>query len=123
METIQQIRHFDKCPFSLKSRIRGALGSLLQLLVVVGFLFEYCIGPYVTYSNLAIVSACVPIMFAVSFFFFPESPYHLLATGKHEDATKALQWFRGQSREAVQAELCAIQVRLNKRHLLFLTNK
>jgi hypothetical protein len=64
--------------------------------------------------QLAIVSACVPITFAVSFFFFPESPYHLLAKGKREEATKALQWLRGQSREGVHAELNAIQVRLNK---------
>jgi len=103
--------------FSLKTRIRGALGSLLQLLVVVGFLFEYCIGPYVTYQHLAIASAFVPIMFAVSFFFFPESPYHLLAKGKREEATKALQWLRGQSRMGVQAELNDIQVTLHKGHI------
>jgi SP family facilitated glucose transporter-like MFS transporter 8 len=92
-----------------EARIRGALGSFLQLLVVVGFLFEYCIGPYVTYQHLAIASAFVPIMFAVSFFFFPESPYYLLAKGKREEATKALQWLRGQSRVGVQAELNDIQ--------------
>lgn len=98
----------------LQSRIRGALGSFLQLLVVVGFLFEYSIGPYVSYMQLAIVSACVPIVFAVSFFFFPESPYYLLAKGKREEATKALQWLRRQRRDEVQAELNAIQVGLYK---------
>jgi Sugar (and other) transporter. len=84
------------------------------LLVVTGYLFEYCIGPYVEYVYLAIATACVPITFAVSFFFFPESPYHLLAKGKREEATKALQWLRGQSREGVQAELSEIQVTLHK---------
>jgi hypothetical protein len=52
-------------------------------------------------------------MFAVSFVFFPESPYHLLAKGKREEATKSLQWFRGRSREGVQEELNTIQVGLD----------
>jgi hypothetical protein len=98
----------------LQSRIRGALGSFLQLLVVTGFLFEYCVGPYVTYTHLAIVSGCVPVMFAVSFVFFPESPYYLLAKGRRDEATKALQWLRGQSRAEVQEELDVIEVRLSK---------
>jgi SP family facilitated glucose transporter-like MFS transporter 8 len=86
----------------------------LQLLVVIGFLFEYCVGPYVTYTHLAIVTGCVPVMFAVSFALFPESPYHLLAKGRREEAAKALQWLRGQSRAGVQEELDTIQVRLSK---------
>lgn len=69
-------------------------------------------GPYVTYTHLAIVSGCVPVMFAVSFVFFPESPYYLLARGRREKATRALQWLRGQSRAEVQEELDVIQVRL-----------
>jgi SP family facilitated glucose transporter-like MFS transporter 8 len=53
-------------------------------------------------------------MFAVSFVFFPESPYHLLAKGRREEAAKALQWLRGQSRAGVQEELEVIEVRLRK---------
>ncbi|PNF21494.1 hypothetical protein B7P43_G13559 [Cryptotermes secundus] len=96
-----------------ESRIRGALGSFLQLLVVTGYLFEYCVGPYVTYTHLAIVSGCVPVMFAVSFVLFPESPYYLLARGRREEAARALQWLRGQSRAEVQEELDVIEVRLS----------
>jgi hypothetical protein len=104
---------------SLQSRIRGALGSFLQLLVVTGFLFQYCVGPYVTYTHLAIVSGCVPLMFAVSFALFPESPYHLLARGRREEAAKALQWLRGQSRADVQEELDTLEVRLSEWGLSF----
>jgi SP family facilitated glucose transporter-like MFS transporter 8 len=78
----------------------------------------YCIGPYVTYQHLAIAGAFVPVIFAVSFFFVPESPYYLLAKGKREEATKALQWLRGQSRVGVQAELNDIQVTLHKGHVM-----
>jgi hypothetical protein len=53
-------------------------------------------------------------MFAASFIFFPESPYHLLAKGRREEATKALQWLRGQSRAVVEEELNVIEVRLSK---------
>jgi hypothetical protein len=55
-------------------------------------------------------------MFAVSFVLFPESPYYLLARGRREEAAKALQWLRGQSRADVQEELDVIEVRLHTSH-------
>ncbi|XP_069693163.1 facilitated trehalose transporter Tret1-like [Periplaneta americana] len=88
-----------------EDRVRGALGSFLQLFIVAGLLYVYCIGPYVSYLTLVVVSAAVPVAFAVAFFFVPESPYQYLAKGKRDEACAALQWLRGQSREGVQNEL------------------
>ncbi|KAJ9581437.1 hypothetical protein L9F63_023369, partial [Diploptera punctata] len=102
------------CGEIAEDRIRGALGSFLQLLVCVGILFEYCIGPYIDYNVLAFVTVTIPIAFAVSFFFFPESPYYLLQVGKTEEATKSLMWFRRQSRDDVQEELKEMQVSVDE---------
>ena len=93
-----------------QDHVRGALGSFLQLQIVGGYLIQYCIGPYVSYQTLAIITCAVPVLFAVCFFFFPETPYFLLSENKTEEATKSLMWLRGQSREEVQEELKQMQV-------------
>ncbi|PSN29883.1 Facilitated trehalose transporter Tret1, partial [Blattella germanica] len=86
------------------NRVRGALGSFFQLLIVIGLLFEYVIGPYVSYTTLVVASAAVAILFAVAFFFVPESPYQYLAKGNRDEATTALMWLRGQSRKGASLE-------------------
>lgn len=77
------------------TEVRGALGTLLQAMLYCGILLEYCVGPYVSYHMLALVSGCVPVLFAVLFFFMPESPHWLLQRGRREDARQSLRWLRG----------------------------
>ena len=84
----------------------------MQLLIVVGLLYEYIIGPYVSYTALAVASGVLPILFAVAFYFVPESPYQYIAKGDQDEAAKSLMWLRGQSRKTVQEELDTIQVSL-----------
>lgn len=88
---------------------RGALGSLMQLFIVGGILFVYCVGPYVSYVALQYICMILPIMFAVSFFFMPESPYFLVGKGRKHDAIKSLQFLRGRTSDEVQDELSMIQ--------------
>ncbi|PSN29884.1 Facilitated trehalose transporter Tret1 [Blattella germanica] len=94
----------------MQDRVRGALGSFLQLLIVAGFLYQYCIGPYVKYVVLAGATCAIPVLFVVMFIFMPETPSYLLSIGKHEEAEKSLMRLRGQSRDAVQEELKGMQV-------------
>lgn len=85
--------------------VRGALGTLLQAMLYCGILLEYCVGPFVSYHALALVSGGVPVLFAVLFFFMPESPHWLLQRGRREDARRALRWLRGTDEQSVAAEL------------------
>lgn len=87
------------------TEVRGALGTLLQGMMYCGILLEYVVGPYVSYYTLAAVSAAVPALFAVLFFFMPESPHWLLQRGRREEARKALRWLRGTDEQSVAAEL------------------
>ncbi|XP_037811299.1 facilitated trehalose transporter Tret1 isoform X1 [Lucilia sericata] len=89
--------------------IRGATGSLMQLFIVSGVLYTYVIGPYVSYQALQWFCLAVPIVFAATFIFMPESPYYYIANGRQEEASKALQFLRGQSEETVKEALVLIE--------------
>lgn len=53
----------------------------------------------------------MPTIFLLIFLWMPESPYHLLAKGKREDAVKTLRWLRGGVPEDnIEKELIEIQV-------------
>ncbi|XP_058455389.1 facilitated trehalose transporter Tret1 [Malaya genurostris] len=84
---------------------RGALGSLMQLCIVSGILYVYVIGPYVSYAALQWACLALPILFSATFFFMPETPTYYITKGRHNDASKSLQFLRGMSADGVQDEL------------------
>lgn len=88
---------------------RGALGSLMQLGIVIGILFVYVIGPYVNYLTVQYCCLAVPIIFVAAFYFMPDSPHYYISKGRKADAIKALKFLRGKSAEGVQEELEGIE--------------
>uniref|UniRef100_U5ESS0 Facilitated trehalose transporter Tret1 n=1 Tax=Corethrella appendiculata TaxID=1370023 RepID=U5ESS0_9DIPT len=89
--------------------VRGALGSFMQLFIVTGILYVYCVGPYVNYAALQWICLVLPILFAVTFFFMPETPHFYIAKGRKDDAMNSLRFLRGKSEAGVQEELLSIQ--------------
>ncbi|XP_015440414.1 PREDICTED: facilitated trehalose transporter Tret1-like isoform X2 [Dufourea novaeangliae] len=75
--------------------IRGALGTLIAVNVFTGSLFTCSIGPWVSYRVLVGVLLTIPILFVVSFVWFPETPHFLAARGKKTEAAKSLGFFKG----------------------------
>ncbi|CAG9829175.1 unnamed protein product [Diabrotica balteata] len=92
-----------------QTSIRGALGSYFQLLLTVGILIAYVGGAWMHPKDLAILSAVIPIVFAVVFFSQPETPIYLMKKNRPEEAKKALQRLRGSSYDC-DAELKEIQL-------------
>lgn len=78
-----------------ESSIRGTLGSYFQLLLTVGILVSYSIGPILNMYYLSLVSAAVPIVFFCVFFFMPETPIYYLKKGKKDAARASLVRLRG----------------------------
>lgn len=76
-------------------KVRGSLSTFFAIMTYVGVLFEYVVGPSVTYNNLAICSASFCVMFYLLFTFMPETPYYLVKMKKVEKAREALFWLRG----------------------------
>nr|CAD7266896.1 unnamed protein product [Timema shepardi] len=90
-------------------KVRGALGSLLQIMISFGLLSQYVVGPYVSYLVLTIFSVMVPFLFVAAMWFIPESPYQLIMVRKNQQALESLQWLRGTKSEAVKEELAVIE--------------
>lgn len=88
--------------------IRGTLGSYFQLMMVIGILFVYSIGSYISVFLLSIICACIPLIFGAVFVFMPETPLYLISRGKREEAIASLKWLRGSDYD-YNAELFELQ--------------
>jgi SP family facilitated glucose transporter-like MFS transporter 8 len=89
--------------------IRGVLSSVVQLFYSIGALFEFSMGPYVSYRTLGISSAAFPVAFLLAMVWMPESPYFLLLKGRATEAENCLMILRGKTdRQQVQEELTAM---------------
>ncbi|XP_063232344.1 facilitated trehalose transporter Tret1-2 homolog [Bacillus rossius redtenbacheri] len=78
-----------------QKEVRGLMGSFYQNLVVSGILFTYAVGSALSPFWLSVVCAGVPLMFAVTFVFMPETPQYFLKAGEPKKARDALRWLRG----------------------------
>nr|CAH7716536.1 unnamed protein product [Callosobruchus chinensis] len=89
--------------------IRGTLGTFFQLFITIGILYANVFGyamPSLLLFNIS--CAAIPAVFAVCFFFQPESPVYYMRKGKRDKAEKSLQKLRGKDYDT-SAELKAIQ--------------
>ncbi|KAJ6641696.1 Facilitated trehalose transporter Tret1, partial [Pseudolycoriella hygida] len=77
--------------------IRGALGSLLQIMINTGVLFVFILGHFTSVLVLNIVCGVIPIIFSVGFLFLPETPAMLVTKNKMSDAIISTKFFRGEN--------------------------
>ena len=78
-----------------ESEIRGTLGSYFQLMLTVGILLTYALGPQINMFQLSMISATIPIIFFGVFFFMPETPIYYLKKGDEDAARASLVRLRG----------------------------
>ena len=89
------------------TELRGALGTLSNLMINVGVVYEYVCGPFVSVPFLAASSCVVPIVGAVGIIFVPETPEYLLAKDREKEAIASLERLRGQN--PVETEMAYIK--------------
>jgi SP family facilitated glucose transporter-like MFS transporter 8 len=94
--------------------IRGTLASYLAILANVGVLFSYVIGSYTLYHDFAIICLSIPVVFAVTFLWMPETPVYLLRNGEVKQAKRSLQWLRGGKGKYLEEELCKMSLALKE---------
>jgi hypothetical protein len=63
----------------------------------VGILVAYIAGAFVSVFWLSIICGIIPLIFAVIFFFMPESPVYLVTEKKIPDAVITYKWLRGEA--------------------------
>lgn len=83
---------------------RGAISSLFFIFFWVGFLFEYCTGPFLSFFNFTLLTLFTSVLFFFLFLIQPESPYYLLMIGQKKDADKSLRWFRSDTEDQINKE-------------------
>ena len=88
--------------------IKGALGSLQQLIVTLGVLFVGILGKYTDWETMTGIFLFIPILMTIWMIFMPESPVFLVSKGKMEEAKKSLLFLRGHQFDA-DSELSEIK--------------
>ncbi|NXO04178.1 GTR8 protein, partial [Rhinopomastus cyanomelas] len=76
-------------------KVRGMLGSCVQLMVVTGILGAYTAGIMLQWRWLAVLCSFPPCIMLLFLSFMPETPRFLLNQNKHSEAIAALWFLRG----------------------------
>jgi len=86
--------------------IRGALTTMMMLMLTGGVLFTFIIGTFVSWWILPAILGIFPMLLLIGMPFLPETPRYLISKGLDEEASRSLQWLRGATSPAqVKAEL------------------
>lgn len=73
-------------------------------------MYAYAFGSFVPMLWLEILCMKVSLLFLLTFWFMPESPYYLIKDGKLDAAEKSLMKLRGKNRVQIIEELKNIKV-------------
>ncbi|XP_075041794.1 solute carrier family 2, facilitated glucose transporter member 8 [Mixophyes fleayi] len=77
------------------SRVRGTLGSCVQLMVVIGIVGAYISGMFLDWRWLAVFCSIPPFLMVMFMSFMPESPRYLINQDRRAEAMAALRFLRG----------------------------
>ncbi|XP_040261650.1 solute carrier family 2, facilitated glucose transporter member 8 isoform X1 [Bufo bufo] len=77
------------------SRVRGALGSCVQLMVVTGILGAYIAGMLMGWRWLAVLCSIPPVLMLMYMCLMPETPRYLINKKRQTEAMAALRFLRG----------------------------
>ncbi|KAG2456073.1 solute carrier family 2, facilitated glucose transporter member 8 [Polypterus senegalus] len=95
------------------SKVRGMLGSCVQLMVVTGIMGAYVSGLGLHWRWLAVACSVPPAVMLILMCFMPETPRFLLAKNRQSEAIKALRFLRGPDYdpewECRQIEACSTE--------------
>ncbi|XP_031848013.1 facilitated trehalose transporter Tret1 [Nomia melanderi] len=78
----------------VEPRIRGASSVMMGLLLNLGYITMYGIGPLVSGKILALICLVPSAILLLLFPWLPESPYYYLKKNKEKDAEISLIWLR-----------------------------
>lgn len=75
--------------------VRGSLGTLFQVFITLGILFDYVLTLFKSYIVVNVACCAVTIFFLVIVFLLPESPVYLMKKNNKPEAEKSLRRLRG----------------------------
>lgn len=92
-------------------RVRGSLLAMPTVMTKSGFLFCFALAPFLAIRTMAVVSMVPCALFAATFVWMPDSPYHLVAVGRRDEAQRCLQRLRGHDDVAAETDAIEVAVR------------
>ncbi|XP_025205741.1 facilitated trehalose transporter Tret1-like [Melanaphis sacchari] len=92
--------------------IRGTLGTIFQVYVVIGILYSFVVGSIVEYVTLNILCGIWTVLHAILTFFIPESPYFLMCKNKDEKANESMTKLRDGNATDIASELTMIKTEI-----------
>ncbi|GLV43024.1 Trehalose transporter 1-2 [Carabus blaptoides fortunei] len=92
--------------------VRGRLSFICLTFFETAGVMTVIVGAYFTYETLALIAAVFPVLFFMTFYFMPETPYFYLRNGDVRAAYKSLKQFRG--KEDVSEELSMINANVEE---------
>ncbi|CAH1130240.1 unnamed protein product [Ceutorhynchus assimilis] len=99
--------------------LRGALCATSTMAVNFGIFISFFLGTFLEWRTVALVNSSVPLAGFILLIFVPESPYWLIAKGRHEEARKSLAWLRGWTvKSNIEVEYLKIKDELDKNPML-----
>ncbi|CAG0881233.1 unnamed protein product [Cyprideis torosa] len=96
---------------TVEPRLRGALASFPQLMVVLGVALQCALAVGVSWSAQALISTAVPLVHLLSLFWLPESPVFLVRRGQPGAAIDELltaRWGKGDAADQQRQDVAAI---------------
>lgn len=86
-------------------RVRGALSTSFQAMLYLGHLIEFCIGPYVPFSTLNLISLLIACATFCTLFFIAESPLYLMVSQQRNKAFSVIRWLNKSNEEEAEREV------------------
>ncbi|XP_066253220.1 facilitated trehalose transporter Tret1-like [Euwallacea similis] len=86
------------------SKIRGFLSSIIYIMMLLGLLVVYCLGPFTPFYSIPITGCVLAGSQLLVFSFQPESPYYLVYKNRPEEAKESLRRLRSDKAD-LDAEL------------------
>lgn len=77
--------------------IRGTLSAMIILSVNIGVLIGFILSSHLDYHLIPFLAICLPIIYLIGTYLFPETPQHLLRKKKYSDAEKSFQFYQNYS--------------------------
>nr|CAI5820234.1 unnamed protein product [Callosobruchus analis] len=96
-----------------ETELRGTLGTFFQLFITIGILYTNVFGYFLGMTVYNVACAAVPIIFAVLFFFQPETPVYYLRKDHPDKAEKSMRKLRGKDYD-FSSELKDMQAEIEK---------
>ncbi|XP_045455266.1 facilitated trehalose transporter Tret1-like [Melitaea cinxia] len=81
---------------------RGALGTFLQIFSSLGIVVTLGVGPFLSYTTYNVLLTATIAVCTIPLIFLPDTPFHLYAKGRIDDAMKVLSSIRGSEEKAKQ---------------------